>query len=149
MTQETHEAITLGADVGGPDVADAIRYSVLSFRKLLAVHCCGPYSSVIREFGLVLRIDGSIQAWHRTGVDAVVIRNRRYIATADIYVPRKAWDREDDGTYFRKFLATGVKAAIDAIVRSAVKKKVDIQHEALLRDLDDAITAFLVDKKQD
>ena len=137
------EAITLGADVGGRDADAATHDHILRLRKLLAAEWVGPYGTLIDELGLVLRIDGSVQAWERTGVDAVVIRNGRRVATADIYIPREAWARQDAGAYFCNLLAANVKAAVEAIVRQAHKKKVDVQQDALFHDLDMALSKFL------
>lgn len=135
--------ISLGAQVGGRDADGATSNHVLSLRKLLTTDCLGPYSAVIDELGIVLRIDGSIQSWGRSGVDNVFIRTTRRIATADIYVPCEVWAREDAGEYFCKFLSDNVRDAIEAIVRQALKKKIEIQRDDLLHDVDLAMSKFL------
>lgn len=116
---------------------------MLRLRKLRASEYVDPYSTLIDELGLVLRIDGSVQAWDRAGVGAVFIRNSRRIATADVCIPRDAWLRQDAGAYFCSFLAANVEAAVEAIVRQACKKKVGIQQDALLHDVDIAVSRFL------
>lgn len=62
MSSETRKLIALGADVGGKDAHGATHDSVLALRRLLQQKCKGPYGAAVKEFALVLRIDGCVQA---------------------------------------------------------------------------------------
>ena len=132
------DAITLGADVGGKDADAATHEDILSLRIKLRQRCPGPYGEVIEEFALILRIDGSVQAWGKSGVENVVLNRRHRYATADIFVPRDVWSGAD-ATVFRRFLAAQVRAAIDAIASRASRRKVELTIDALRRDVDSAI----------
>lgn len=133
--------VTLGADVGGKDAHDATHAHILAFRRLLDDACRGPYSETIKEIALVLRIDGSIQAWGKRGVEHVALQRRRTFATADIYVTRDAW-ASHDGQALRLVLASGVKAAICEIAECARLQSVDLLREELERDVLKATQKF-------
>lgn len=133
--------VSLGADVGGKDAHVATHEHVLAFRRLLADKCRGPYSETIKEIALVLRIDGSVQAWHKCGVEGVALQKRNSFATADIYVPQNVW-RSNDQVAIRGFLAGGVKAAIFEIAELTKTLDVDLLRENLGRDVHSAIQKF-------
>jgi hypothetical protein len=141
MSDASRPFVSLGADVGGKDAHDATHAHVLAFRRLLADVCRGPYGKTIKEIALVLRIDGSIQAWGRRGVEGVALQKKRTFATADIYVPREVWASEDRRA-LRSFLASGVKAAVAAITEAARDQGVDLFREALERDVNMAALKF-------
>jgi hypothetical protein len=134
--------ISLGADVGGKDAHAATHEHILELRKLLAESCQGQYGKVIKEIALVLRIDGSVQAWHRSGVDGVALQRRNSFATADIYITREIWERTDKES-FRSFLADSVRNAVSEVAREAQIRGVSIMHADLDRDLCRAISVFL------
>ena len=142
MSVESREPITLGADVGGKDAYSATHGHILALRKLLRQECRGPYSEIIKEFALVLRIDGSVQAWGKTGVEDVAMQKKNTFATADIFVPREVWST-NDAPNLRRFLASGVKAAVAKIATCAENRGVDVSREALERDVDTAVVKFL------
>lgn len=137
MSEMSHAFITLGADVGGKDAHEATHAHILAFRRLLADTCRGPYSVTIKEIALVLRVDGSVQAWGQRGVDGVALQRRRTFATADIYVPREVWASPDPAS-FASFLTSEVKTAIAEIAKIASHQGVDLMYEELERDVDDA-----------
>ncbi len=115
---------------------------ILPYRKLLRSSCRGPYSTNLREIALILRIDGAIDAWGKTGVEGVAVRSKLGYATADIYVPREAW-ASHDAAAFRRFLAEQVRCAISAIADRAHDRRIDIDRESLERDVANATQRFL------
>ena len=125
--------VTLGADVGGEDADGATSEVCMDLRRSLAKECCGPYGESFAQFALVLRIDGSVHSWQKSGVDHVRLQRKSKYATADIFVPRSAWASGTD--YFRSFLASGVEAAIEAIVVRARASKCHINSDQLIRDV--------------
>lgn len=133
--------VTLGADVGGKDAHEATHAHILAFRKLLDSECKGPYSNKIKEIALVLRIDGSVQAWGKNGVEGVAIQKGGTFATADIFVSRDKWASHDVAT-FRNCLVSGVTAAMTAIAEYARQQGVDLLRENLERDVCRAALKF-------
>lgn len=142
MSAENLESITLGADVGGKDAHTATHEHVLILRKLLRQECQGPYSQTIKQIAIVLRIDGSVQAWGKSGVETVAIQRKNTFATADIFVPREAWSTANSQE-LRHFLADGVKTAIERISKSAQDRGISLSHEGLQHDVGSAIDKFL------
>ena len=142
MNAAARDSVTLGADVGGEDADDATSEHVLAFRKLLQQECQGPYSDTVEEFALVLRIDGSVQTWGKSGVENVALQRRNTYATADIFVPKKAWSG-GDSLVLRSVLATGVRDAMERIGKHAHREKVTVSIDTLIHDVDRAIEKFL------
>lgn len=141
MSDLNRALVTLGADVGGKDAHDATHAQILGFRRLLADVCRGPYSKTIKEIVLVLRIDGSVQAWGKRGVEGVALQKKGTFATADIYVSRDVWASQDVHA-FRRFLAAGVTSAIAEIAECAARQGVDLLCEDLERDVHGAALKF-------
>ena len=144
MTEAHQDYVTLGAQVGGVDAGEATSSHVLGLRRLLRSCCRGPYSSSIREFALILRIDGALDSWGKVGVAGVAVRSKLGYATADIYVPREAWAAHD-AHVFRRFLAEQVRFAITAIAERAKERRVDLARERLEQDVATATEQYLAE----
>lgn len=142
MASEIRDFVTLGADVGGKDAHAATHEIVLSIRHLLRQKCIGPYSATVKEFALVLRIDGSVQAWGKNGAKNVAFQRRNTFATADIFVPINEWSGRDVA-HIRKFIVNGVIDAIELLAELAERKKIDIDIDSLRRDVGFAAREFL------
>lgn len=136
-----NESITLGADVGGKDAHLATHEHILALRKLLRQDCHGVYSYAIKEFALVLRVDGEIQAWGKSGVDGVKMGKKNSFVTADIFVPKEVWSESAHG--FREFIASGFQVAIEEIIKYAQGRGVDLSAEILRRDVGVALEKYL------
>lgn len=126
-------AVTLGVDAGGKDAHAATAKVCMELRQKLASECRGPYGESFAEFALVVRIDGSVQSWEKTGVDNVRLQRKSKYATADIYVPRSAWDAGPGP--FRSFLASSIETAMEKIVGRAEKANDHVESERLLGDV--------------
>lgn len=143
MNSAPIDTITVGADVGGPDAHEATNECILELRKLLRRGCPGPYSSVIKEFAIVLRVDGSVKAWNKTGIDFFALKRKNSCATIDIFVPRTVW--LDQGLRaFRQFLAEQMRCAIEEILRHVKKRKIDVSEMQLVGDLEAVLAEFVV-----
>jgi hypothetical protein len=142
LNSETRYPVTLGADVGGKDAHEATNNYVLSLRRLLQQKCTGPYGATVKEFALVLRIDGSVQAWGKSGAENAAFRRKNTFATADIFVTVNEWSGRD-AAHIRKVLATGVMDAIETLAELAERKKIDIAIDSLRRDVGAAEREFL------
>jgi hypothetical protein len=134
--------VSLGVDVGGKDAHAATSVPCAALRGLLEQECQGPYGSTFDEFALVLRIDGSVQSWGKSGVDNVRLQRKARYATADVFVPAKIWSAGDSST-LRQFFSTGVESAIGAIADRARKEKDSVEADRLIADVKRATTKFL------
>jgi hypothetical protein len=142
MNPKGQYIVTLGADVGGKDAHVGTHKHVLEFRNLLRKECQGDYGSTVVEFAFVLRIDGSVQIWGKSGVDNVELQEKNTVATADIFIPRDVWDAENP-TKFRGFLATEIRNAVAEISVCAHKQKISMAADQLSADIEKAIEKFL------
>lgn len=142
MAVEDRDIISLGADVGGEDAFDKTNEHILEFRKLLWQHCSGVYSSSILEFALVLRIDGSVQAWGKSGVFGVKLTDKKSVATADIYVTEAVWSTNNPRK-FRNYIASEVIKAITEIEALAEANNVELEATRLKYDIGVAIERYL------
>ena len=142
MVTKAKDTITLGADVGGRDADLATNSHIMLLRRLLAIECVGPYSSVFKEFALVLRIDGSVQSWGKRGIDYNRLQKKSGYATADIFVPKDVW-QPTEGSEFRCYVEREVGRAIRQIADRAIKANVPIADELLIADVDRATSLFL------
>ncbi|WP_157835438.1 hypothetical protein [Xanthomonas sp. SHU 166] len=132
----------MGADIGGKDAHVVTNESIVRFRLLLRKHCRAVYSNVITEIALVLRVDGSVQAWGLAGVHNVKFQKKRSFATADIFVPVSGWlGCSVDG--FNEFIASGVVDAVEVICEMARDKRIDVDAELLKVDVNSAARDFL------
>lgn len=141
MNSEARAVVTLGADVGGKDAHGATHEYILSLRRLLQQKCVGPYGATVKEFALVLRIDGSVLHWGKSGADNAAFQRKGTFATADIFVPVSAWSG-CDAANFRKVLVAGVVDAIEMLAELSERKKIDIAIDRLRRDVGDVAREF-------
>lgn len=141
MNSAARTLVTLGADVGGKDAHGATHEHVLSLRRLLQQKCVGPYGATVKEFALVLRIDGSVQAWGKSGADNAAFQRKGTFATVDIFVPVSAWSSRD-ATKIRQVLVSGVVGAIEMLAELSERKKIDIAIDRLRQDIGDVALEF-------
>lgn len=115
----------------------------MPLRFLLRDACKGPYSPVIRTFDFVLRIDGDVYFWNKTGFDFVYVRPKQGYATADIFVPREIWETRDT-KHIRHYLAQHLRGALEIILSRMTKKQMAVERERLLADFDSALRVFFM-----
>ena len=142
MKSNSHDFISLGADVGGRGAHNATNAHILALRQLLQVRCKGDYGTSVKEVALVLRIDGDVQSWQKSGADNFGFQKRTRLATADIYVPISEWYGHDGG-YIRKFLAVEVKNAISSISNMLEQRGIKFDAANLKNDVAIAINEYL------
>jgi hypothetical protein len=143
MTTEERDLVTLGADVGGKDAYAATNEAVLALRKLLTQKCKGPYGTTVKEIALVLRIDGSIQAWGKSGPEGAAFREKSTVATVDVFITAREWQSQD-AHQVRRVLAKGTADAIEALAALAERRKIDIAIDRLRADVSAATVDYLV-----
>lgn len=125
--------VTFGADVGGKDAHAATSEVIMELRQALARECRGPYGASFAEFALVVRIDGAVQSWGKSGLNNVRLQRKSRYATADIFVPKAIWAAGHD--VFRAFIAENIEIAIQSIVDRAEKAHDKIESEHLIGDV--------------
>ena len=142
MNEEARDVISITVDVGGKDAHEATQKHILALRKLLHLNCSRSHTSAVKEFALLLRIDGSVHAWGKNCVDNAIIQRRNGCAMADIYLSHESWFGVGDRR-IREQLGASVRSAVDLIVELAGREKIDIDADRLRRDVGVALAQFL------
>jgi hypothetical protein len=136
------EAITLGVQAGDVKSSEITRPHFLSLRKLLAQHCPGPYSQRIKEFAIILRIDGDIWHWEFEGCKNLRLRRKDRYITIDIGVPRGKWEHASAAS-LRCYLGKSCRDAIVLMLDKLKGEKIEVNSKALLENVDAAISEYL------
>lgn len=135
--------VTLGVDAGGKDANQATSLHYMHLRKLLDRECRGPYGEAVSELALVLRIDGSIQAWNKHGAGNIRLQKKSGYVTADVFVPEAAW-KDADVVTIRTCLANGVRDAVQQVITRLEAAKMSMEVLTLSKDVERALSLFLV-----
>lgn len=143
MTEEARPVVTLGVDAGGRDADIATREHYLALRRLLAQECRGPYSDVLKEVAFILRIDGSVQAWHQLGLRNVRLQKKAGYATGDVFVPAEVW--QAGAGQFRHFLVVELTSAASAIAARAAARQVPFNGDRFVTDVCRATDLFVAE----
>lgn len=131
--KEEKDTVTLGVQAGDVASSDATRPHFMLLRKLLAAGCRGPYSPEVKEFALILRIDGDIYCWNKEGCGRMRRSKKDYYITIDIYVPKGRWQGKTPAE-IRSYLAEQVEQALSLMIGKLQADKVPIQSQDLLND---------------
>jgi hypothetical protein len=142
MVLEKPDAVSIGAHIGGKDAYAVVKVPNQKLKNLIHQYCLGPYSNSLTEFGLVLRIDGALDAWGKTGVENIKLLGKKTRVQAEVYIPRSAWDGSSDIPY-SKYICAVVRGAISDCVDHVEKRGVNVTRQELFSDLDKAIEEFL------
>lgn len=140
MKSGSREVVTLGAQIGGPDAFEKTNKHIIMLRGILKNECVGPYSSVIREFAIVIRIDGSIEAWGEEGVGNLRVQKKFEYVTADIFVTERLWV---DEKVFRGYLISSVRLALEKMAERLRGQGIDLADRELMADIDRVARQYL------
>src|SRR5438128_576306 len=98
-------SFSLGSQVGGPDAASATRDHEQQLRDAMN-RWSGDYTSAIREFAFLLRIDGEIhrytQQWGIQGAQKA--KRKKDWLEVEIGIPESYW-QTNSGKNYKKYLA--------------------------------------------
>jgi len=133
-------AVTLGMQTSGLD--KRTNDYVIQLRKLLALHCKGPYSPEIDEFALILWIGGDLQEFNFEGCDRLRRNRKQRYITADLGVPTYRWRGVSDSA-LRDFLVETTETGLLCCVRRLEKDKSPVDSARLMGDFATAKQLFL------
>jgi hypothetical protein len=132
--------VTIGVQTSRED--DRTDKPILEFRKLLAEHCRGPYSSEVREFALILRIGGEMQEFDFEGCDRVRRNRKEKYITVDLGFPSFRWKGVADSR-FCESVAEAVETGLLCCIRRLERDKSQIDSAKLMADYQKAKQLFL------
>ncbi len=136
-------SFSLGAQIGGPDYRPEARIQEQQLRDALN-RWTGDYSTDVREFAFLLRIDGEIHRytdlWQIVGAQKA--KRKRDWIEVEIGIP-KAWWQEAKNDAYKKRLADEVEAGFRSMIELLQRNKRSINAQALLDDWGHIKAAYL------
>jgi hypothetical protein len=138
--KETTDTITLGMQTSGDD--DRTNEHVLDLRKLMAVHCKGPYSEEVVNFALLLRIGGNMQEFDFEGCERIRRNRKGKYIQVDLGFPSRRWRGVSDEE-IRIYLAELVETGLLCCLSRLQKDKTQVQSSKLMSDFASVKQMFL------
>jgi hypothetical protein len=135
------DAISIGADVGGPEPCLLIKHKVTLY-ETLARHVSGTHCPCIDAYALVLRIDGSLDSFGKEGFSRLRLARSQRTVTVDIQVPTSVWRPQTDAQA-KAYLVKCVGGAIALCVERLVQAKCSVDAECLQQQMNNAFSEFL------
>ncbi len=129
---KSNNTFSLGSQVGGTDAAEATQGDEQQLRDLIN-DWTGDYSSDIKEFAFILRVDGEIdtytQKWNIVGAQKA--KRKKDWVEVEIGVPANWWKT---GGNYKELLAGEIEKGLHYMIELLQRNKRDIRGEALLKD---------------
>ena len=132
--------ITIGCQGGGPETGTVGR-SKVSLYRALSRHVTGTHCDAIDEYGLVLRVDGSIQTFGPEGITRLRFAKKQRYITVDIQIPESVWVPLGDSE-LRRYLGDQVTAAIRVCVARLKKDGCVTDDAALMKEVNAAVGEY-------
>jgi len=127
-------SFSLGAQIGGRNVPNSILQEQQQLRDAMN-RWTGDYTSAIREFAFLLRVDGDIHSytkiWNIHGPQKA--KRKRDWVEVEIGVP-ESWWREHKGLAHRGRLAAAVEEGLISMIELLQRNRHAINSDALLAD---------------
>jgi hypothetical protein len=121
--------------LGGPDAFRAVGPITRRVKERLEKLDAKTYSPILREFGIALWADGSVeQSKETSGVSSVRVSAKSHSASFTIVMKEAVWKRGPQVT--KKFLRDTIFDGFEAIVTKAETEKISIDGESLLNDVE-------------
>jgi hypothetical protein len=134
---------SLGAQIGGPDIPVSILQEEQQLRDAMN-GWRGEYTSAVREFAFLLRVDGSIHSytkmWDICGAQKA--KRKRDWIEVEIGVP-ESWWQDEGGKAYKRHLAAAIEEGLHSMIEVLQGTKVDVKADALLSDWEQIKAAFL------
>ena len=134
---------SLGSQIGGPGAAKAVGDQEQQLRDAMN-RWSGDYTTAIREFAFLLRIDGEIHAYTKIlGIlGAQPAKRKDDWLEVEIGVPESCW-QEDQGKNYKTRLAAEIDKGLGSMIELLRRNKHPIKAEALIADWEKIKTEWL------
>lgn len=139
MSSNDSAYISFGVQAGDKEANAAVSPHYLELRKLLAEKCSRGYGPKFKEMAFVLRIDGAIWHWGKSGCDNLQGKKRGE-ATVDIFMPMNIWQQGEDE--IRDFLVKETSKGFILMLDKLLSLGVSFNQDELASDFDSAIKLF-------
>lgn len=108
------DAISIGVQIGGPE-AVIVGDAKVGLYQALARHMTGTHCLAIDSYELVLRVDGSLQAFGDEGLAKLRFAKKRRYITVDIQIPEAVWTTKSQAQ-LRHYLLAQVGKALELCI---------------------------------
>ena len=125
---------SLGSQIGGPVAAKAVQEQEQQLRDLMN-RWSGDYTTAVREFAFLLRVDGEIHTYTKIFgiVGAQPAKRKRDWLEVEIGVP-ESWWREDQGNNYKTQMAAEIGKGLHSMIDLLQRNQHPIKAEALIAD---------------
>jgi hypothetical protein len=136
-------SFSLGAQIGGPDHPEKARIQEQRLRDAFN-GWTGDYSTDVREFAFLLRIDGKIhrytELWQIVGAQKA--KRKKDWIEVEIGIPEAWWQEANEDNY-KKRLVNEVEAGFRSMIELLQRNKRNINAQSLLNDWSHIKAAYL------
>lgn len=137
--------ITIGCQGGGPETSTVGRSKVDLYHALCR-HVTSTHCDAIDNYGLVLRVDGSIQTFGPEGITRIRFAKKQRYITVDIQIPESVWRPLGDDE-LRHYLGSQVEAALRTCVARLKKDGFDVDDGTLMQEVEAAVCDYTQETK--
>ena len=132
--------ISIGCQGGGPETGAVGRIKVPLYHALKR-HVTGTHCDAVDEFGLVLRVDGSLQKFGPEEITRLRFAKKQRYITVDIQIPEAIWKPLGD-LELRQYLAAQVEASIGICVARLKKDGCHVNEAELMKEVVSATSEY-------
>lgn len=132
--------ITIGCQGGGPETRP-VGISKVHLYHALSRHVTSTHCDAIDEYGLVLRVDGSIQTFGAEGITRLRFAKKQRYITVDIQIPESVWVSLGDPE-LRRYLGDQVAAAISVCVARLKQDGCVVEDAKLMQEVEAAVGKY-------
>jgi hypothetical protein len=137
----TQSYISLGVQAGDEKADVIIKPFYIKLRKLLSEKCSRGYGEKFKELAFVLRIDGTIWHWEKSGCDNLRVKKSGE-ATIDIFMPIDIWTQANN-SLIQQFLFEEIKKGFSLMIERLVSKGIMFEKDNLITDFESAMASFV------
>jgi hypothetical protein len=134
------DCITIGCQGGGPETA-VVGRSKVELYQALARHVTSTHCDAIDEYGLVLRVSGSLDKFGPEAITRLRFAKKQRYITVDIQIPEDAWRPLSD-VELRQYLSARVQEAIRVCIARLEKDGHTVADGELMREVSRAIDEY-------
>jgi hypothetical protein len=137
----SREYVTFGVQAGDPAADEVVRPHYLRLRNALSEHCKGDYSETIKSFDFVLRIDGALWHWRKTGCGNLRVSPKLGYCAIDIFMPVEVWE-DPRASRIPSYLHHYTEEGFEKMMARVASKKITIACDEFCIDFGRAMAAF-------
>lgn len=140
MSEEIISYFSVGVQAGDSDANQVVAPLYLSLRRSLSENCQRGYGEKLKEIAFVLRIDGKIWHWEKSGCENLKIK-KAGLASIDIFMPITVWQNRTPKEIML-FIKNEITIGFFLILEKLKARKIEFDEINLIRDFETAINEW-------